>query len=69
MHALGAAEGKPSVPLIRELSHVYSDRVSARLGRRFGAATPLVVVVVGLAVAFVVISLFMPMVSLITSLS
>ena len=70
LHALSAGEGnRASVPLIRELSHVYSDRVSARMSRRSGVSSPLMVIAVGMVVGLVVISLFMPLVGMVTSLS
>lgn len=70
LHALSAGEGhRASVPLIRELSHIYSHRVSARLNKRTGITSPLMVIGVGLAVGLVVISLFMPLVQMITSLT
>ena len=70
LHALRAGEGnRASVPLIRELSHVYSDRVSARMSRRSGISSPLMVMAVGMVVGLVVISLFMPLVQMVTSLS
>ncbi len=70
LHALSAAEDKrPCVPLIRELSHVYSERVSARLGRHSGISSPLMVIAVGFVVGLVVIALFMPLVSMVSSLA
>ena len=69
-HAFSAGEGQqPSVPLIRELSQIYNYRVSARLGRNAGASSPLIVIGVGMVIAFTIIALFMPLVSMVTSLT
>lgn len=62
-------EGTPSIPLLRELSAVYSDRVGGRSEGAGGATAPLAIFAIGVLVAFVVISLFMPLVSMISALS
>ncbi len=70
LHALSAGKNEQAnVPLIRELSRIYSERVSARVSRGTGIARPIVVVSVGLLVAFVVVALFMPLVQMVTALS
>lgn len=70
LHALSAADGnRASVPLVRELSHIYSNRVSARLNKRTGFVGLLAVVGVGLLVALTVIALFLPLISMVHSLT
>lgn len=70
LHALSLVESdQRGVPLIRELSHLYSDRVSARLNRRSGISSPLMVIAIGMVVGLTVISLFMPLVQMVTSLT
>jgi type IV pilus assembly protein PilC len=70
IHALQAGpDGQPSVPLLRELATIYSDRVADRVDWSSGAIAQLALVLVGIVVAFFVIALFMPMVSLISGLS
>ncbi len=71
LHALHVDEGqRPNCALVRELSQVYSQRVSARTGRGIGMiSSPLTIVGVGMVVGFIVISLFIPLVSMVTSLT
>jgi type IV pilus assembly protein PilC len=69
-HALEAGpNGAPSIPLLRQVSALYFERVRHRLDWAAGLFAPLAIVGVGLLVAFIVIALFMPLISLITSLS
>ena len=60
---------KPNVPLLRELSRMYSDRARARSNWSTSILGPISLVGLGLLVGFVLIALFSPLVSLITSLS
>ncbi len=70
IHALEAApNGGPSIELLRNISNIYFDRVQQRFNWTTGLMGPLSMLGVGLCVAFVVIALFMPLISLITSLS
>ncbi len=61
--------GAPSIPLLRQLSTLYVERVRHRFDWAAGLFAPLAIVGVGLLVAFLVLALFMPLISLITSLS
>lgn len=64
-----APNGTPSIPLLRQISTLYLERVRHRFDWAAGLFAPLAIVGVGLLVAFIVVSLFMPLISLITSLS
>ena len=68
LHALDI-DGQPNPELLRELSTMYSQRVQRRVDWASGAVAQLSVVLVGIAVGFLVIALFLPMVSLISGLS
>lgn len=69
-HALVAGpNATPSVPLLRQVATTYLDRVRHRFDWAEGLFAPLAIVGVGLIVGFIVISLFLPLISLITSLS
>ncbi len=61
--------GGPCIPLLRQISAIYIDRVRHRLSWASGLVAPLWIIAVGLCVGFVVISLYMPLVQLITALS
>lgn len=70
IHAIQAGAGrKPCIPLLRQLSIMYDERASRRWNWTQGAMGPSAVFALGIIIAFVVISLFMPLVSLITSLT
>ena len=70
IYALEAGpNGGPSIALLRQVSLNYFDRVRQRFSWSAGLLAPLSMVGVGLCVGFVVISIFMPLVSLITALS
>lgn len=70
IHALQAGpDGGPSIPLLRELSVMYSDRVNQRVDWMSGAIAQFAIIGLGIVVAFIVIAVFLPMVSLITGLS
>ena len=69
-HALEAGpNGGPSIVLLRQVSAIYFDRVRQRYSWVSGVVAPLWIVGLGLCVGFVVLSIFMPLVQLITSLS
>lgn len=68
LHALDI-DGKPNPDLLRELSTMYAQRVQRRVDWASGAMAQFSVVLVGIAVGFLVIALFLPMVSLISGLS
>ncbi len=59
----------PSIPLLRRLSAIYFERVRQRVEWSTGLFAPLSIIGIGFVVGFIVISLFMPLASLITSLS
>ena len=63
------AAGAPSVPLLRQLASIYGDRAQNRENLGTSFIGPLATLAIGLIVGFVVIALFMPLISLITSLS
>ncbi|TWU32986.1 type II secretion system F family protein [Novipirellula artificiosorum] len=70
IHAINAGPcGEPSVPLLRELSAMYRERLAYRAAWTGGFASHLATLVVGLVVFFVIISLFAPLVSLVSGLS
>ncbi|MFK8113264.1 MAG: type II secretion system F family protein [Rubripirellula sp.] len=70
IHALTAGpKGGPNVPLLRELSTVYSDRVANRVDWSTGVIAQGALVFVGIMIGFTAIALLAPMVSLISSLS
>lgn len=69
-HALEAGpNGGPSIALLRQVSAIYINRVRHRFSWSAGLLAPLSIVGVGLCVGFVVIAIFTPLVSLITSVS
>ena len=69
-HALEAGpNGGPSIALLRQVSVIYMDRVRQRFSWASGFVAPLWIVGVGLCVGFVVLSIFAPLIQLITSLS
>ncbi|MCU0709361.1 MAG: hypothetical protein MUF23_13815 [Pirellula sp.] len=67
--ALNCDDSQKRVALLRSLSDLYWNRITRRTRASAGWIAPIAVVIVGAFVAFVVIALFMPLVSLITSLS
>ncbi len=69
IYALGDDLRRPNVPLLRELATIYSERVRLRCEWSADLAGPIAVVGVGIVVLFIVISLFMPLVSMISALS
>jgi type II secretory pathway component PulF len=69
IHALSIRDGQPSIPLLRELSEIYSRRAQGRGDWTTGLFAQIAIVLIGFVVGFVVIALFMPLVTLITGLS
>lgn len=69
-HALGNGRScAPNVPLLRELSRMYSDRARERVNWSTNILGPISLIVLGLVIGFAIIALFMPLVSMVTSLS
>jgi type II secretory pathway component PulF len=70
LHAFTAGPaGCPSVPLIRQLAAMYRDRAQTRLAWSLDSLYPIVICLVAVIVGFIAISLLVPLLSLITSLS
>lgn len=70
VYALTAGHaGQPSVAVLRELAMIYRQIAQSRQDRSLGSLPVIGVVLVGLFVGFVVIALFMPLVSMVTSLA
>ncbi len=61
--------GLPNLQLLQAMSEIYSDRAKCRVDLFTTLMPVFAVVAIGLGVGFVVISLFMPLVSMITSLA
>jgi type IV pilus assembly protein PilC len=69
-HAIGNGRSSPtSVPLLRELSRMYSERARERINWSTSILGPVSLVSLGLVIGFVIIALFMPLVSLVTALA
>ena len=69
-HALEAGpNGGPSIALLRQVSTNYVDRAKVRFNWSAGFLSPLVLLFLGFVVGFIVLSLFLPIISLVTSLS
>ena len=70
VHALQAGPGGKPVPgLLHQLAELYSARVSDRYDLSMGLLVPLAVVAMGLVVAVVVLSLYLPLLTLINGLT
>ena len=70
LYALSAGtDGGPSIPLLRQLAAIYSDRSRNRSQLSSGFNSSIMVAVIGALVGFVILALFMPLFSLITALS
>ena len=70
VHAFQAApNGSPSIELLRHLSTIYFDRVRQRYSWSTGMMGSLSILGVGVCVGMVVVALFFPLLSLITSLN
>jgi type IV pilus assembly protein PilC len=67
--ALQCDDSHQRVALLRSLSDLYWNRVAKRTHMSAGWIAPIAVVFAGAFVAFVVIALFMPLISLVSSLS
>ena len=61
-------DSSPNVPLLRELSAIYRDRVRRRANWSNGMLGPVAVVMVGIVIGFVALSLFMPLIRLVDGL-
>lgn len=62
-------DNQPNVPLLRELSRMYADRAQTRSNWSTSILGPISLIGLGLVIGFVIIALFMPLVSLVTALS
>jgi type IV pilus assembly protein PilC len=70
LHALTAgANGDPSIVLLRQLAVLYGDRSEYRIGVSSDLITPVAILIVGALIGSIIIALFLPLVSLVTSLS
>jgi type IV pilus assembly protein PilC len=69
IHALEPGPEGPRIGLLRELSSMYAGRVHRRVDWSTGAIAQLSIVVLGAAIAFVVVALLMPLLSLISGLA
>ena len=70
IYALQAGpDGSPNVALLHELSAMYGDRAGQRVDWSTGTMAQFSIVLIGIAVGFVVIALFSPLVSLVSGLS
>ncbi len=69
IHALTFEPQKPNVPLLRELARTYSERARTRVSWTTSLIGPISLIAIGFLVGFVIIALFMPLVSLVTSLA
>lgn len=69
-HALAAgAEGRPSIGLLRELAAIYGQVAQSRQDRFLSNFHVFGVMLVGCLIGFVVLSLFMPLVGLVSALA
>ena len=69
IHALEHGPEGQKIGLLRELSSMYARRVHRRVDWSTGAIAQISIVVLGVAIAFVVIAMLMPLLSLITGLT
>ena len=69
IHALDVNEGKPNIGLLRALSAMYTQRLQRRVSWAAGVVAPMMIIFLGAAIAFIVLALFMPLVSLISGLT
>lgn len=70
IHALTTGpNGTPHIPLLYELSALYSDHATHRANWITGAAAQLSILLLGLAVGFVVFALFAPLITLVDGLT
>jgi type IV pilus assembly protein PilC len=61
--------GEPNIPLLDELGRIYSERARYRTDWVTGFIVPVATIFIGCFVGFVAFALFLPLISLITSLS
>jgi len=70
VHALQAGPGnQPSIPLLRQLAELYTTRVHDRHNWATGFLAQFAILGMGLAVGFVVLALFIPLVELLSALT
>ncbi len=70
LHGLQAGPSQsPSFPLLRDISRMYALRVTHRAPLVAEFATPLLIAIVGAAIAFVFLAVLMPIMGLMTALS
>jgi type IV pilus assembly protein PilC len=70
LHALAASMPTASrIRLLKEISQSYADRARSRLSWTRGIVEPIAIIVIGLLVAIIVLSLFLPLVKLVEGLS
>jgi type II secretory pathway component PulF len=67
--ALYASDGRPSISVLRQLADVYWGRSDYRKDNSWSWFNVLALFLIGGAVAFVVIAIFLPLMQMITSLS
>ena len=63
------AVATPNIPLLRELTSLYRDRAAERDSNWQSVFSALAVLVVGIIVGFIVLALFMPLISLVSGLA
>ena len=59
----------PSPSLLRQIAYAHRLRYAARQERLGGLLAPITTILIGLFVGFIVLALFLPLISLVTSLS
>jgi type IV pilus assembly protein PilC len=64
-----ALEGTPNIAVLRRMAEIYTDRLRNRKSRGYGFLGPVVIMLIGLLIGFMVIALFVPLISLISALS
>ena len=70
VHALQAGhDGRPSIPLLRQLAELYTARVRERCDWSTGFIAQFAIVVMGLAVGSVVLAILLPLVQMINNLT
>jgi len=64
-----ALEGTPNIAVLRRMAEIYTDQLRNRKSRGYGFLGPVVIMLIGLLIGFMVIALFVPLISLISALS
>jgi|LakMenEpi03Aug12_release.lakeMendotaPanAssembly.Ray.scaffolds.fasta_scaffold24287_4 type II secretory pathway component PulF len=64
-----ALVGTPNIAVLRRMAEIYTDRLRNRKSRGYGFLGPVVIMLIGLLIGFMVIALFVPLISLISALS